>query len=208
MYWKNLTYFGDSMLLLPTALLLALFLFWKSQRWQTAFGWLLSFGTAGMLVSISKIMFLGFFLGSQSLNFTGFSGHTTMSSTLWPVAMWMISAGRQPWLRRVLITFGYLLPLAVGYSRLQLHAHSPSEVISGATLGAILSTIYLLVQRHTRLAKVSLLQLAGFAVLPALIILAGQPAGTQQFLASLSARLAGIEKPYTRAQLLRAGQAN
>ncbi|GAA0517854.1 phosphatase PAP2 family protein [Tatumella terrea] len=208
MYWKNLTYFGDSMLLLPTALLLAIFLFWKSQRWQTAFGWLLSFGVAGGLVSISKVMFLGFFLGSQSLNFTGFSGHTTLSSVLWPVVMWMISAGRQPWLRRTLITLGYLLPLAVGYSRLQLHAHSPSEVISGATLGALLSTGYLLIQRHTRLDKVSLLQLVCFAALPAVIIFTGQPATTQQFLATLSARLAGIEKPYTRAQLLQAGHAN
>lgn len=44
MYWKNLTYLGDSMLLLPTAVLIAVFVFWKSGRWQTALGWLVTLG--------------------------------------------------------------------------------------------------------------------------------------------------------------------
>ncbi|WP_029686637.1 phosphatase PAP2 family protein [Tatumella saanichensis] len=207
MNWKNLTYFGDSMLLLPTALLLAVFLLCKSGRWQTAFGWLVTFGTAGLTVSLSKILFLGFFLGIKAYNFTGFSGHTTMSSTFWPVMMWMLTGGRRPAWRRLLVTAGYLLPLAIGFSRLQLHAHSPSEVISGALLGLSLSSLYLLIQRRTALKKVSLFQALLLAVIPLLIIVKGQPATTQQFLASLSARLAGIEKPYTRADLLHSSQA-
>ncbi|GAA0493445.1 MULTISPECIES: phosphatase PAP2 family protein [Tatumella] len=208
MYWKNLTYFGDSMLLLPTAVLIAIFLLWKSGRWQTAFGWLVTFGSAGMIVSISKVMFMGFFLGSKTYNFTGFSGHTTMSSTFWPVFMWLISAQWPLVRRRCLIIAGYLLPLAIGFSRLQLHAHSPSEVITGAILGLSLSSLFLFVQRHTALKAIPLTQLALFACLPAVILLQGQPATTQQFLAKLSARLAGIEKPFTRAELLHSGTTN
>lgn len=207
MNWKNLTYFGDSMLLLPTAILLALFLLWKSGRWQTAFGWLVTFGTAGLIVSISKILFLGFFLGIKAYNFTGFSGHTTMSSTFWPVMMWMLTGSRKPHWRRLFVTLGYLLPLAIGFSRLQLHAHSPSEVISGAILGLSLSSLFLYIQRATVLKSVAVWQLLILALLPAVIISKGQPATTQQFLASLSARLAGIEKPYTRADLLHSAHA-
>ena len=208
MYWKNLTYLGDSMLLLPTAVLIAVFVFWKSGRWQTAFGWLVTFGTAGMIVSISKILFLGFFIGSRTYNFTGFSGHTTMSSTFWPVLMWMISAQRPVFWRRLLMITGYLLPLAIGFSRLQLHAHSPSEVLSGAILGLSLSSLYLFIQRRTELKAISVLQLAVFLVLPVWIMFHGQPATTQQFLAKLSARLAGIEKPFTRTELLKLHSAN
>ncbi len=208
MYWKNLTYLGDSMLLLPTAVLIAVFIFWKSGRWQTAFGWLVTFGAAGMIVSISKILFLGFFIGSKTFNFTGFSGHTTMSSVFWPVVMWMISAQWPKVWRRSLMIAGFLLPLAIGFSRLELHAHSPSEVICGAVLGLSLSSLYLFIQRHTVLKAISVGQLALFVCLPVYIMAHGQPATTQQFLAKLSARLAGIEKPFTRTELLKFRPAN
>lgn len=161
-----------------------------------------------MIVSISKIMFLGFFIGSRTYNFTGFSGHTTMSSTFWPVLMWMISAQWPTLWRRIMILAGYLLPLAIGFSRLELHAHSPSEVVSGAILGLSLSSIYLFIQRDTVLKAISVMQLALFVIIPAWIMLHGQPATTQQFLAKLSAKLAGIEKPFTRTELLKLHSAN
>ena len=95
MSWKTLTYFGDSMLLIPTAVIIALVLPWKSDNRQTVWYWLLAFGLAGLLVSLSKILFLGFGIGSARFNFTGFSGHSAMSATLWPVMMWLVS-GRFP----------------------------------------------------------------------------------------------------------------
>ena len=152
MSWRTLTYFGDSMLLIPTAVIIALVLPWKSDNRRTVWYWLLAFGLAGLLVSISKIMFLGFGIGSARYNFTGFSGHSAMSATLWPVMMWLISARWPTFWRALTIGIGYLIPLMVGLSRLVIHAHSVSEVLAGLMLGFTLSSAFLLSQRRARKA--------------------------------------------------------
>ncbi|BAN99756.1 phosphoesterase PA-phosphatase-like protein [Plautia stali symbiont] len=203
MSWRTLTYFGDSMLLIPTAVIIALVLPWKSDNRRTVWYWLLAFGLAGLLVSISKIMFLGFGIGSARYNFTGFSGHSAMSATLWPVMMWLIS-GRWPTFWRALtISIGYLIPLMVGLSRLVIRAHSVSEVLAGLMLGFTLSSAFLLSQRRTALKGFSVVQVAVAFLIPLLLMGHGRVATTQQFLERFSADLAGLEKPFTRADLFR-----
>ncbi|MGF6477513.1 membrane-associated phospholipid phosphatase [Pantoea dispersa] len=203
MSWRTLTYFGDSMLLIPTAVIIALVLPWKSDNRRTVWYWLLAFGLAGLLVSISKIMFLGFGIGSARYNFTGFSGHSAMSATLWPVMMWLIS-GRWPTFWRALtIGIGYLIPLMVGLSRLVIHAHSVSEVLAGLMLGFTLSSAFLLSQRRTALKGFSVVQVAVAFLIPLLLMGHGRVATTQQILERFSADLAGLEKPFTRADLFR-----
>ncbi|MBP2198361.1 phosphatase PAP2 family protein [Pantoea cypripedii] len=203
MSWKTLTYFGDSMLLIPTAVIIALVLPWKSDNRRTVWYWLLAFGLAGLLVSISKIMFLGFGIGSARFNFTGFSGHSAMSSTLWPVMMWLVSGRWSSFWRTVTISIGYLIPMMVGLSRLAIHAHSPSEVIAGLALGFTLSSAFLLSQRDTALKAFSLPQMGVAFLVPLLLVSHGRVATTQQFLERFSADLAGLDKPYTRADLFR-----
>jgi len=203
MHWRTLTYFGDSMLLIPTAVIIALILPWKSDNRRTVWYWLLAFGLAGLLVSLSKILFLGFGIGSARFNFTGFSGHSAMSATLWPVMLWLVS-GRWPTLLRLLaIGVGYLIPLMVGFSRLVMHAHSASEVATGLLLGFTLSSAFLLSQRRTALKGFSWPQVGAAFLVPLLLIGHGRVATTQQFLERFSADLAGLEKPFTRADLFR-----
>lgn len=203
MHWRTLTYFGDSMLLIPTAVIIALILPWKSDNRRTVWYWLLAFGLAGLLVSLSKILFLGFGIGSARFNFTGFSGHSAMSATLWPVVLWLVS-GRWPTLLRLLaIGVGYLIPLMVGFSRLVMHAHSASEVATGLLLGFTLSSAFLLSQRRTALKGFSWPQVGAAFLVPLLLMGHGRVATTQQFLERFSADLAGLEKPFTRADLFR-----
>lgn len=202
MFWKTLTYFGDSMLLLPTAVIIALLLAWKStHRWTWCY-WLLAFGLAGALVSGSKILFLGFGFGSARLNFTGLSGHSAMSATLWPVMLWLLFACRSQGTRRLAIAVGYLLPLLVGVSRLVIHAHSGSEILGGLLLGFTLSSLFLYSQRNTPIKPFSWPQRGAVFIVPLLLISYGHIATTQQFLERFSAELAGLEKPYSRAELL------
>lgn len=203
MHWRTLTYFGDSMLLIPTAVIIALILPWKSDNRRTVWYWLLAFGLAGLLVSLSKILFLGFGIGSARFNFTGFSGHSAMSATLWPVMLWLVS-GRWPTpLRLLVIGVGYLIPLMVGFSRLVIHAHSASEVATGLLLGFTLSSAFLLSQRRTALKGFSWPQIGAAFLVPLLLLGHGRLATTQQFLERFSADLAGLEKPFTRADLFR-----
>ncbi|ORM70145.1 hypothetical protein HA48_18160 [Pantoea wallisii] len=203
MSWRTLTYFGDSMLLIPTAVIIALVLPWKSDNRRTVWYWLLAFGLAGLIVSISKIMFLGFGIGSARFNFTGFSGHSAMSATLWPVMMWLISGRWSRGWRVFTVGIGYVIPLMVGFSRLVIHAHSASEVLAGLLLGFTLSSAFLLSQRGTALKGFSVAQVAIALLVPVLLMSHGRVATTQQFLERFSADLAGLEKPFTRADLFR-----
>lgn len=201
-----LTYFGDSMLLLPTAVIIALLLRWKNDDKRAVWFWLLAFGCAGLVVSLSKIAFLGFGIGSVRFNFTGFSGHSAMSATLWPVMFWLLSGRLSSLWRRALLIAGYLIPVIVGISRLELNAHSLSEVIAGLVLGFTLSTAFLLSQRTVRPKGFSLAQLCIALLIPVLLFSNGRVATTQQFLQKLSANIAGIEHPWTRADLLKIKQ--
>lgn len=203
MHWRTLTYFGDSMLLIPTAVIIALILLWKSDNRRTVWYWLLAFGLAGLLVSLSKILFLGFGIGSARFNFTGFSGHSAMSATLWPVMLWLLSGRWSSLWRGFAIGIGYLIPLLVGLSRLVIHAHSTSEVATGLLLGFTLSSAFLLSQRRTALKGFSWPQVGVAFLVPLLLLGHGRVATTQQFLERFSADLAGLEKPFTRADLFR-----
>ncbi|MFS2224570.1 phosphatase PAP2 family protein [Pantoea sp. B65] len=203
MFWRTLTYFGDSMLLIPTAVIIALVMPWKNDDRRAVWFWVLAFCVAGLIVSLSKIAFMGFGIGSARFNFTGFSGHSAMSATLWPVMLWLLSGRLLPVWRTMAIGVGYLIPLLVGVSRLMLHAHSASEVVSGLILGFTLSTAFLASQRSSRLKGFSLAQLCVALLVPLLLLGRGEVASTQHFLERLSAKIAGLEKPWTRADLLK-----
>lgn len=203
MSWKTLTYFGDSMLLIPTAVIIALVMPWKSDNRRAVWYWLLVFCLAGGIVSLSKIAFMGFGLGSVRFNFTGFSGHSAMSATLWPVMLWLLSGRLAPLWRKLALGVGYLIPLLVGFSRLVLNAHSTSEVVSGLVLGFTLSTAFLVSQRRSQLKGFSVAQLGVALLVPLLLLTQGRIATTQHFLERISAQIAGLEKPWTRADLLK-----
>ncbi|MEI2263830.1 phosphatase PAP2 family protein [Erwinia sp. CGal63] len=209
MYWRTLhflTYFGDSMLLIPTAIVMAGLIGWKNSDRRAVWLWALAFCTAGAVVSLSKIAFMGFGLGSAHLNFTGFSGHTAMSATLWPVMLWLFSGRLSENGRRFAVAVGYLIPVLVGVSRLLLSYHSVSEVVTGLILGFTLSTAFLVSQRRSRLQGFSSLQLCVALLLPLLLLSHGRLATTQQFLQRLSVQIAGIDHPWTRADLLKLRQ--
>ncbi len=69
------------MLLIPIAIIMAP-LHWKSDDKRPAWYWVLAFCAVGAVVSLSKIAFLGFGIGSARFYFTGFSGHSAMFATL------------------------------------------------------------------------------------------------------------------------------
>lgn len=201
MSWTTLTYFGDSMLLLPTAIIIALFLPWKSDNRRTVWYWLGVFGLTGLIVCVSKIAFMGWGLGIEHLDFTGFSGHTALAATLWPVMFWLLG-GRLPLaLRLLLIAVGYALALLVGASRLMLNVHSQSEVIAGMILGLMISSLFLLAQRRTRLKNLSLVQFCVALLVPMLLFSQGHQAKTQLYLQELSKTLSGEQRAFKRSDM-------
>lgn len=201
-----LTYFGDSMLLIPTAVIMAILITWKNSDRRAVWYWALAFCAAGAIVSLSKIAFLGYGIGSARFNFTGFSGHSAMSATLWPVMLWLLSGRLKPAWRTCAVVVGYLIPLMVGASRLVLNYHSTSEVVAGLILGFTLSTAFLVSQRRSELQGFSATQLCIALLLPLLLMSHGRLATTQHFLQRFSVQLSGIDHAWTRAELLKLRQ--
>lgn len=200
MNWHWFTFFGDSMLLLPCAIIIVVLLFWKADTRRACWQWVLLFGLAGVIVSGSKLAFMGWGIGSRALDFTGFSGHSALSASIWPVMLWILSSRASPNGRRIAVACGYLVALTIGISRLIIHVHSVAEVIAGLTLGFAISTSFLMLQyrRHTHIHTLSNGQIAVVLVLPLILIAQGKKAPTQGLLEHIALTIAPVEKVYTR----------
>ena len=130
----GVTHFGNAVLLLCAALVLALW--WAAGgAGRLALRWLLVLGAAVAVVLASKLAFLGWGLGVASLDFTGLSGHATLSAAVLPVLAWALGSRASRKARSVAVAGAATFALAVGVSRWVLQVHSTSEVLLGWLLG-------------------------------------------------------------------------
>ena len=204
MNWQWVSFFGDSTVLLPSAAAVFMVLFLRRPSRQIAWQWGLLFGITGAIVSASKLAFMGWGIGIRELDFTGFSGHTALSTAFWPIFLWLLCARGSVALRRTAMVMGYLLAGLVGYSRLAIHAHSPSEVIAGLLLGAIGSALFLLLQRNSSRVVDAQLSWGGvlsLIIIPIVLLNTGTKAPTQSLLGEIAVKLGPLEKPFTRADM-------
>lgn len=198
--WALLSFLGDSALMLPAALLITLWLGVRRETRPLAWRWMFAIGLGGGLVAASKIAFMGWGLGSAPLDFTGFSGHTALSTSVWPVLLWLSSSRCGTPVRWGFVASGWLLAAAIGISRLVLDAHSLAEVIFGFALGFLVSAYFLSLRQPAARPHFRSTLLMACLVLPTLIAWRA-PAPTQDLLELVAVRLAGIKTPYTREDL-------
>lgn len=204
MNWQWVSFFGDSTVLLPSAAAVFMVLFLRRPSRQIAWQWGLLFGITGAIVSASKLAFMGWGIGIRELDFTGFSGHTALSTAFWPIFLWLLCARGSIALRRIAMVMGYLLAGLVGYSRLAIHAHSLSEVIAGLLLGACGSALFLLLQRNSSRVVDAQLSWGGvlsLIIIPVVLLNTGSKAPTQSLLGEIAVKLGPLEKPFTRADM-------
>lgn len=204
MNWQWVSFFGDSTVLLPSAAAVFMVLFLRRPSRQIAWQWGLLFGITGAIVSASKLAFMGWGIGIRELDFTGFSGHTALSTAFWPIFLWLLCARGSIALRRIAMVMGYLLAGLVGYSRLAIHAHSLSEVIAGLLLGACGSSLFLLLQRNSSRVVDAQLSWGGvlsLIIIPVVLLNTGTKAPTQSLLGEIAVKLGPLEKPFTRADM-------
>jgi len=195
--WHVITDFGDSAVMLPAALTLALWLA-AGGAWRSTLAWLGVFGLGALLVVATKIAFLGWGLGIAELNFTGISGHTMLATSVTLTAIHLLSRGLPRLLRLAMLAAGQTAALSVGLSRLALDAHSPSEVAAGLAIGGLVAGGFVLLTR--RLPEPRLAPGVMVAALAAICLLMhGHQAGAQGMIEHLSLYLSGHGVPYTRA---------
>ena len=198
----SLTWFGDSGFLLPASLWIAVWLALRRATWPSAALWIVLFGLGSSLILVSKLAFLGWGVGSARFNFTGISGHTAISASVWPVACWLAVSRWGHRVRVCAAAAGCLFALAIGVSRIALDAHSWSEVIVGYVVGFAVSGTFLWQQHRLPHPRVNWALVLVSLATPVLFLRPGTPAPTQDLLELIAVRMAGIERPYTRDDLL------
>jgi membrane-associated phospholipid phosphatase len=199
--WYEFTWLGDSGLLLPAAALIALWLLVARATWPAALLWVIVFGTGSSLVLLSKLAFMGWGVGSARFDFTGFSGHTTLSASVWPVALWLMASRSSHAVRVTLACAGWVLALGIGLSRLVIQAHSIAEVAAGFLLGAGVSVVFLAIQHSRPHPRLHWPLVALSLALPLVVLRPGSPAPTQDLLERIAMRLAGTDRVFTRDDL-------
>ena len=210
--WAAVTRLGEAQILLPAFAAGCLWLAFMAGRRADAAGdrtgrphrdaaraWLAGLLGATLVTTASKVAFLGFGIGSQALDFTGFSGHAMVSMAVLPVLAALVGGLRGA-------AVGGAMAVAVLISRVELHAHSWSEALGGALLGALVSGWTLARYRRgpdARRAPWWLpLALAGWLTL---LPWRAPPSRSHDLVVAMSLWISDRPQPYTRHELLAGG---
>ena len=196
--WEFVTSFGDAGLMVPTAIIIGVWLYIAQGR-GAALLWLGLFSAAGLLVIATKVAFLGFGLGSRRFDFTGISGHAMMSMAVFPVTLQLMGGTRRPAKRWLLLPLGIVLAAVIGVSRVQIGVHSVSEVVIGIVVGGSVALFFSLTAKlpAERMKTVPVIS----AVLLAVFLAGyGRPAPSQDMITRLALAVSGRSTPYTKTE--------
>lgn len=138
-YWHFITRLGEMQLLLPAALWACLALLNQPDTRLLAVHWLQALFVAAGLTLASKIAFIGWGLGSATLNFTGISGHAMFAAAIYPLLMAMLTCRLSVQWERAAVILSFVLVILVCVSRLMVMAHSVSELVAGFLVGSAVS---------------------------------------------------------------------
>ncbi|AEK61817.1 hypothetical protein CFU_1986 [Collimonas fungivorans Ter331] len=140
--WMGITKVGGSTIMLPAAVAIAAWLL--AARAQRLFwAWCLLFGSALLLVAASKIAFVGWGIGIDELDFTGFSGHAMRSAAIIPLLFYFLFQQKTTMTRQLAAVSGMAFAALISLSRVVLDFHSVSEALSGWVLGSAVSLAFI-----------------------------------------------------------------
>jgi membrane-associated phospholipid phosphatase len=214
-WWSHLSALGG---LNVTALLALAIAAWLvgAHCWRLALAWCLLFGGAILIAAISQMAFIGWGVGVQSLDFTGFSGHAARAGAVFPVAFFLLferrgrrrggrwadrladngmDRRREGWLRAGVLAGG-LLAVGVAIARVEVGAHSPSEALSGCLLGMAAAGLFVTRSRAARDFSPQPLLLGLLAA--TFLLPRADPANSHQWLTAAALKLSGRDRVYLR----------
>ena len=196
--WYSITSLGGAGLTLPLAIAIALWLA-VGYTWRMAAGWLLLLGVAVVLVTVTKLAFLGWGVGVRVWDFTGLSGHAMLSTAVYPVALFLMLLPTRPAVRVIGVLLGLGAGVAVALSRVVLDAHSPSEAITGCLVGALTALVFIRWSWHAAPGRLS-----AAAVTLSLVILTfalhDVRVPTHRWVTHLALKVSGHDRPFVRAR--------
>ncbi|WP_229211331.1 MULTISPECIES: phosphatase PAP2 family protein [unclassified Duganella] len=180
----------------PIGIAIAVWLL-AGKSWRLTAAWCVLFGIGMALVVATKMAFVGWGLGVESVEFAGFSGHAMRAAAVFPVAFFLaFRSSTSQW--RVLGTlFGVLLAVLIAISRVYVQAHSVSESVTGCLLGLAVAAVfiwYASTEHHMALSRL----LVVLCIPIVLIAPRVEPVPAEMWITHAALWLSGHDKPYTR----------
>ncbi len=199
--WHLLTRLGEMQILLPAALLVILVLARRADSRPLAYRWLVFLTLAGLTTLASKLAFIGWGIGSAALDFTGVSGHAMFAAAVYPLLLGALASPLRLRGQKIAVACGFALALVVGLSRIEVGAHSVSEVLAGLLLGGVASAAAIAVASLPRVvigSSLSVLVVAWIVLSP--VHVPSLP--THAMVTRLALTLSGHSVPYTRRNMM------
>jgi membrane-associated phospholipid phosphatase len=199
-FWWTLTRLGEATLLGPALAGVLAWIAWQERSLAVPLRWLGAIAVAATLTALTKIAFIGYGIGHAPTDFTGISGHAMSAAAMLPMLACAATRGAARRHRRLALAFAAVLAVVVGYSRVRVGVHSPSEVAAGLLLGACTAVFALEGRRPERRVPPWLPALmCGWLVIgPAG---AAPPSPTHGWVVRIALAVSGRSQPYTRRQM-------
>lgn len=196
LYWQQISSLGGLSFTGTIALVICL-LMATGGRARLAAEWCLLFGAAMLAVVATKVAFMGWGLGFREAGFAGMSGHAARAAATFPVAFFLLFQNERARAQNFGVMLGVLAAAVVAYSRIQVHAHPPSEAWTGFSAGLAAATAFIAraaKQPPVRLRPV----LIGICLLILLVRPAQEPVDSEKWIAVAAMKLSGHDRVYQR----------
>jgi len=196
MWWQGLSITGSLAVTGPIGVAIAVWLL-AGKSWRLTAAWCALFGIGMTLVVATKMAFVGWGIGVESVEFAGISGHAMRAAAVFPVAFFLAFRSSSQPLRWLATFAGIQLAMMIGISRVYVLAHSVSEVVTGCLLGLAVAAVfiwYASTERHMALSRLLVLLCIPIVLIAPRV----EPVPAEMWITEAALYLSGHDKPYTR----------
>ncbi len=197
--WYLITSFGGAGVTLPLAFAIALWLA-VGYSWRLAAGWLFLLGVAIALVTATKLAFLGWGVGLRVWDFTGLSGHAMLATAVFPVGALLVLLPAPPAVRAAGVALALFGGAMVGFSRVVIEAHSPSEAITGCIVGALTALVFVRIAWHATPGRLLPIVPVALSLMLVALGLHNVHVPTQRWITHIALKVSGHDHPFVRAR--------
>jgi membrane-associated phospholipid phosphatase len=133
--WVFVTDCGDSAVMVPLALLTAIFLFVAGSR-RLAIFWCVAVGGSAVAIALLKLAFGGCGYPLTRFAIASPSGHSALSTAVYGALTLLVAANLNRRWRVFVYAGAAILIVGIALSRVVLHDHNLAEIVIGLTVGA------------------------------------------------------------------------
>lgn len=195
--WHALSVAGSLAVTGPIGAAIAIYLV-AGRQWRLTLAWAMLFGVGMALVVVTKMAFMGWGLGVESVEFAGFSGHAMRAAAVYPVAGYLVLRSSGPVARYAGAAAGVILAVLISISRVPTLAHSVSEVVTGAIVGLLVAAAF--IRFASREHQWALSRMLALLCVPIVLVAPRvEPVPAEEWITKAALFLSGRDQPYTRA---------